>query len=300
MATVRQQRPVSGKGSSKQVVAVHPLQKAVGLAGRSAKKSDGAAAPRSPYTVEVLTKAFDILGVFSHEQPTLSLHQIVGLTKLPKTTAFRILSTLVDSQFCEYDSQTEHYSLGFAFLRFGDIRRRQANVHSEALPIMRSMRNEINETVVLSIRSGDFRIHIDFVEGLHSMRRMADLGIQAPLYAGAASKVLLAGMEDGDLDSYLKRTQLSPFQKATITDKNALRKELLKIRAQGYAESRGELFTGGGAVAAPVRDFRGRTTAVIDILTPEHRYTPEHRARCIDVLLRGVDTISQRLGYRPA
>ena len=66
----------------------------------------------------------------------------------------------------------------------------------------------------------------------------------------STDKVLLAGMEADELDSYLARTELSAFQKATITDKKALRQELKKIRAQGFAESKGELFTGGGALAA--------------------------------------------------
>ncbi len=229
----------------------------------------------------------------------LTLKQIVSLTGLPKTTVFRILATLVARQFCEYDPVTEQYSLGFAFLRFSDIRRRQSNVHSEALPIMRDMRNKVNETIVLSIRSGDFRIHVDFVESLHAMRRMADLGVQAPLYAGAASKVLLAGLESDELEAYLGRTELESFQKATITNKDDLVKELQRIRQVGYAESRGELFTGGGALAAPVRDYSGKTVAVIDILTPDHRYTPDHRSQCIEQLLEGTGTISQRLGYRP-
>jgi DNA-binding IclR family transcriptional regulator len=256
--------------------------------------------PRPSYSIEVLNKTFDIVGVFAHEHPSLSLKQIVALTGLPKTTVFRILSNLVDRQYCEFDPKTDLYSLGFAFLRLGDIRRRQTNIHSEALPVMRSIRNELNETVVLSIRTGDFRVHIDFVEGLHPMRRMADLGVQAPLYAGAASKVLLAGMDSEELDLYLARTELSAFQKATITDKKTLRQELKQIRISGFAESKGELFTGGGALAAPIRDFHGKTVAVIDILTPENRYTSEHREACIKLLLAGVETISRRLGYRAA
>jgi DNA-binding IclR family transcriptional regulator len=254
---------------------------------------------RAPYSIEVLNKAFDIIAVFTHAEPKLSLKQIVSCTGLPKTTVFRILSTLVDRQFCEFDAERGEYSLGFAFLRYGDIRRRQANVHAEALPVMRDIRNELNETVVLSIRTGDHRVHIDFVEGLHPMRRIAEVGVQAPLYAGAASKVLLAGLSEAELDRYLAETELEAFQQTTITDKEALRRELGRIRTQGFAESKGELFAGGGALAAPIRDFTGNTVAVIDILTPEHRYTPEHRARCIALLIKGVAAVSQRLGYRP-
>jgi len=252
----------------------------------------------SPYSIEVLNRAVDILSIFSHARPALSLAEVVHLAGLPKTTVFRILSSLVARGYCELDPASGKYSLGFELIRLADIRRRQNNVHDVALPIMREIRNAVNETVILSVRTGDSRVHIDFAEGLHPMRRMADLGVHAPLYVGAASKVLLAGMDDDEVDSYLARTELKPFQDTTITDKDELRREVKSIRKRGYAESKGELFAGGGALAAPVKDFSGKTVAVLDILTPVHRYTAEHRELCIKVLLDGVRRASERLGYR--
>jgi DNA-binding IclR family transcriptional regulator len=246
----------------------------------------------------VLRRATEILSVFSHARPSMTLAQIVQAVGLPKTTVFRVLSSLAEQGFCERDSETGHYSLGFELVRLADIRRRQSNVHDIALPVMREIRNQANETVILSVRSGDTRVHIDCVEGLHPMRRMADLGVGAPLYAGAASKVLLAGMDDEDIEAYLARTDLAPFQASTITDRNVLWREIRSIRKRGFAESKGELFAGGGALAAPIKDFSGKTVAVMDILTPEHRYTPDHRERCIALLLEGSRRASERFGYR--
>ncbi len=254
--------------------------------------------PGTPYSIGVLTKAASILAVFSHKKPSLGLKEVSTATGIPKTTAFRVLSSLVEHGLCEFDEITEKYSLGFFLLHLADIRRRQTDVHSVAVLIMREIRNAIGETVVLSVRSGDSRVHIHAVEGLHSMRRTADLGVSAPLYAGAASKVLLAGMDDDEIRSYLTRTSLTKFQKSTITDAQALWVEVKKIRDLGYAESKGELISGGGALAAPVRDHTGRIVGVIDILTPENRYTPEHRQKCIELLLDGTRRASERLGYR--
>jgi DNA-binding IclR family transcriptional regulator len=246
----------------------------------------------------VLRRAVEILSAFSHARPALSLAEIVQAVGLPKTTVFRVLSSLVERGFCEWDAQAGTYSLGFELVRLADIRRRQSNIHDVAMPVMRDIRNEVNETVILSVRSGDSRVHIDFVEGLHPMRRMADLGVPAPLYAGAASKVLLAGMDDDEIEAYLGRTDLTAFQKTTITDRNVLWREIRSVRKRGFAESKGELFSGGGALAAPIKDFFGRTVAVMDILTPEHRYTAEHRERCIGLLIAGAQRASEKLGYR--
>jgi DNA-binding IclR family transcriptional regulator len=250
------------------------------------------------YSIGVLDKAMEVLALFTPGRATMTLRQVVQETGFPKTTAFRILSSLVEHRICEFDKDTQSYSLGFELLRLADIRRRQTDIHSVAMPVMRELRDEIQETVVLSVRSGQHRVHIDAAEGLHPMRRTADLGVSAPLHAGAASKVLLAGMTDAEIEDYLRTAPLTKFQKSTITDKKALWKEIQNIRSRGYAESKGEIISGGRAVAAPIRDFSGRTVAVFDILTPEERSTPQQRERCIRLLIEGARKVSEKLGYR--
>lgn len=259
----------------------------------------GTKAKAGSYSIDVLNRAVDVLSVFSHARPSLGLKNIVAETQLPKTTVFRILTTLVERDLCDLDPVTGEYSLGFAMLRFADIRRRQTSIRDVVIPIMREIRDEVGETVVLSVRSGDFRVHVDSVEGLQALRRTVELGVRAPLYAGAASKVLLAGLEDEEIASYLERTPLAPIQQATITDRDVLLEEIRQVRSCGYAESKGELvMAGGAALAAPVRDYSGRTVAVMDVLTPLVRYAAEQRARTIEQLLEGSRRASERLGYR--
>lgn len=264
-----------------------------------ARRAGGARPGATPYNVAVLSKAAGVLSVFTAARPSLSLQEIAAATHLPKTTAFRILSTLVAHDLCELDGESGEYSLGFGLLRLAEIRRRQANLHHVAMPLMRSLRDAINETVVLSVRTGESRVHIDFIESLHPVRRTVEIGVVAPLYAGAASKVLLAGMQDDEIERYLQRTPLKRLQDSTITDKKTLLAEIGLIRERGFAESRGELIAGGGALAAPLRDFSGRTVGVIDVLTPEDRYTAQHREKCIALLLEASRRGSERLGYRP-
>jgi DNA-binding IclR family transcriptional regulator len=274
-----------------------------GPAGREGRKpkeqvADGAEAKASIYSIAVLDRAIGILNVFSSGDPALGLKEIAAATQLPKPTVFRILSVLNDHDFIDVDPDTGRYSLGFALVRLADIRRRQANLHTVALPIMRQVRNALGETIVLSVRSGDSRVHIDSLEGTHAMRRMADLGVHAPLYAGASSKILLAGMDDEELEDYLARVERVQIQENTITKAEALRAEVALIRKRGYAESRGEFVTGGGAIAVPIKDYEGRTVAAIDVLTPQPRYTAEHRQKCIETMVSGGRQISERLGFR--
>lgn len=251
---------------------------------------------KPPYAIESLNRAIDILSAFDHARPELSLNEIMEITRLAKTTAFRMMVTLVDRHLCDQDPATGLYSLGFAMLHFAEIRRRQARVRDLAMPVMRDIRDQLNETVVLSIRCDDYRVHIDAAEGFDPMRRMPEPGVRVPLYVGAASKILLSAMSELEIDSYFNRTNLKSFQRNTITSSTALKRELRMIRRNGYAESRSELILGCAAMAVPIKDYTGQTIAVIDVLTPEGRYTPAFRQTCLRLLSSGARRISERLG----
>lgn len=277
--------------ASSRALSSNPLVK-----GQLSRTSAAAPQKRAPYAIESLNRAIDILSAFDHTRPELSLNEIMEITRLPKTTAFRMMVTLVDRHLCDQNPATGLYSLGFAMLHFAEIRRRQAHVRDLAMPIMRDIRDQLNETVVLSIRCDDYRVHIDAAEGFDPMRRMAEPGVRVPLYAGAASKILLSGMLELEVDSYFNRTVLKPFQRNTITSPAALKRELRMIRRNGYAESRSELILGCAAMAVPIKDYTGQTVAVIDVLTPEGRYTPAFRQSCLRLLTVGARRISERLG----
>ena len=74
--------------------------------GRRSRKAidDQAGYKSNPYAIEVLRRAFDILAAFSHERPSLTLAEIVRAVQLPKTTTFRVLSSLVERGYCEWES----------------------------------------------------------------------------------------------------------------------------------------------------------------------------------------------------
>ena len=252
------------------------------------------------YTVQALNRGIDILMVFSQESPALTLGEVAGRAGLSKPTAFRLLSTLKDRGLIRQDPAGGRYELGFSMLALAAVRARQVNLRDRAGRHMRKIRDTVNETVVLSVREGDYRVHVDQVEGRHPFRRIAPPGERAPLYAGAASKVLLASLSDEEVADYLTRVPLVPLSPSTITNPARLRKEIVQIRRRGYAEGLNERNHGGAAAAAAVRDHTAATVAVLHISVPMARYTPKVRTLCIKTVREGAAALSRELGYGAA
>jgi len=252
-----------------------------------------------PYRVQSVDRAIDILQSFTFERPIRSLGEVAKETGLTKPTASRLLTTLRLRGLVRRDPATGQYSLGSGVPALGAVWARQSGYLERALPIMRGVRDALNETVSLAVREGDYRVQLYQLESLQSLRRTTHSGDRSPLYAGAANKLLLSAMSDTEIDRYLKRTPLTLFTPHTITDTAELRREIERIRRQGYAVSHGEKYADGASAAAPVRDAVGQITATLYVSVPATRFSDDLRDRCIKVLVRSAEELSAELGYRP-
>lgn len=250
------------------------------------------------YTVRSVDRAVDILKAFTQEQPVLTLGQVAERVQLAKPTVFRLLATLQQRGMVAQDRESGTYSLGFEVLALAAIRSRQTGVWQKALPFLRRVREALNETVVLAVRDKDHRIVLHQVESSQPIRRIASVGERVPLYVGASSKVLLASMEDDEVDDYLRRTPLVQLGRDTVTDPDLLRKQITLIRGQGYAEGHDERNIGGHGFAVPIRDSTGCVVAAIQVTVPAERCTKEVRTQCIQVLTKTGRALSHELGYR--
>lgn len=255
--------------------------------------------PKARYRIQAVDRAIACLQAFTQDQPELSLRQVAERTRLAKPTAFRLLATLEARGLISENTATSMYSLGSGILTLAAVRARQSSLLDHALPIMRRIRDAVNETVSLSVRVGDYRVHLYQLESLHPIRRTTEIGERSPLYAGASNRLLLAAMNDDEIADYLARTRLVAFTPNTITSPEKLWAELRRARQRGYAESNGERYVGGEAVAAPVHDASGAVIAALYVSVPTARYTAVMRAQCIAAVLDGVAQLSRELGYRP-
>jgi DNA-binding IclR family transcriptional regulator len=188
-----------------------------------------------------------------------------------------------------------HYRLGYGMIGYAEIAKDQSGLVGLAHPVMRRMRDALNETVFLSVRIGDHRIDVEQVEGLQELRRVLTLGERKPLYAGSTSKVLLSGMPDWEIEAYLARTDLVAFSAQTIVDKESLWSQIAAIRETGLAEGWDERNSGGAGAAAAIRGPHGETMAAIAIGVPTGRLTPALTKRVIQTVRDGANEISALL-----
>jgi DNA-binding IclR family transcriptional regulator len=249
------------------------------------------------YRVNVLERAIDVLEAFERVGFALRLADVAATTNLHPTTALRLLTILCHRGLVTRDGETGRYSLGYGLLALAEVAKARTGLVERCLPTMRRLRDSQNETILLSVRDGDWRVDLEQLVGLQENRLVVTLGGRKLLYVGAASKLLLSAMTDGEIEGYLTRTPLVARGEQTIVDPDALRAEVTRIRSRGYAESLSEGPSRGAAVAAPV--FEGdEMVASLSVFLPGQRYRRHLRRGLIETVCAAAASLAQRRPHR--
>jgi IclR family pca regulon transcriptional regulator len=220
---------------------------------------------RSRDFVQSLERGLAIIRVFNAERPSMTVSEIAQELELTRAAVRRFLLTLGELGYVygknnRFELTPRVLELGYAYLSalsFPDI----------ALPRLEQLVAETGEASEGSILDGGDVVYVVRVPGPALMTISVNIGARRPAYATAMGRALLANLPPADLDAYLNTYKLAPVLPRTITDVDAFRTELNRVREDGYALVDQELEEGLVAIAVPVRDRTGRVRAAVNLST---------------------------------
>ena len=227
------------------------------------------------YKIKVLEKALRILDLFDEKGKELSITEINDILGFNKTSTFRIVKNLEEADFIEKDSDTQKYKLGVRLYYLGSLAEPHTKLVKIARPFLRRLNQACDETVHLAVLHQGEALYLDKIEGRKVIQVISSVGTKLPSHCSGVGKTLLAALPEGALDSIIRQKGLLGFTLHTITDPDALRLELARVRQQGYAIDNEEIEEGLKCVAAPVLDAGSRVVAAISISTPKERFDRE-------------------------
>ena len=163
---------------------------------------------------------------------------------------------------------------------------------------MRKLVNLHQETVNLGYLDGFDIVTIDVVSGRAVIRFDSPIGSRSPIHTLAMGKAILAYRPEEQQADYLESVNFKPFTPNTITDMEQFRKELEKVRRQGYALDNEEWAIGVCCVAAPVFYFTHHPSHAISISGPSRNFTDEKVAQIVKDLTILCKSLSDELSAR--
>lgn len=260
-------------------------------------QSGNDAGERVGHTPQTVRRAIDLLDLLSAAPRGLALRQLSESLGLTRSTTHRLLSGLVAGGLVQFCPDTRRYRLGLKVLELSAVLLDSLDVREQAKPFMQQLNDFSRETVHLGVLDHFEVVFVGHIESPESVRMSVRVGRRAPAHCSSLGKVLLAGLEEGELQRYLHRRELGARTPNSITDSGRLLEALGEVRSLGYALDNEENRVGIRCVGAPVRDHNGRVVAAISVSGPSFRLTPDRANELVQPLLLAARGISERMGW---
>lgn len=213
--------------------------------------------------VQSLEKGIVVLRTFTRERPSYTLAEMARAADLSRAAARRVVLTLqamgyVGTDGREYFLLPKVLELGYAYLSsFG--------LTSVALPRLEALNAAIKEACSIGVLDEDMVVYVARSQGQRRMTMAMSLGSRLEATCTAVGRVLLAHLDDDELDRILAKAEFTPHTEHTVTDAETLRPLLAQVREQGWALVDQELEIGFRALSVPIRDSRGTVIAAINV-----------------------------------
>jgi len=203
-----------------------------------------------------------IMSAFKGSDRTLSVSEIGRRSGIPKASASRIITELIEVGFLERNGVK--VGLGMRLFELGERATRPSDLKKFALPSMAELRNATRQTVHLAVLEGTEVVYIQILRSSLTPPLPSRVGGRLPAYATGVGKALLA-FSDPHLVDEILAGPLKPIGPRTITNPDTLRAQFAEIREHRVAFEREESTAMVGCAAAPILDYDGKPIAAISV-----------------------------------
>jgi DNA-binding IclR family transcriptional regulator len=244
--------------------------------------------------VQSIQRAFAVLRALG--DGPLGVTEVAAASRIPKSTAARLLSALSAEGAVEQVPGERRYRLGPDLLAIAKGLDETWDIVAIARPALVDLATELGEAAGVAIRDGWTVQYVDQVEppNPNPVQVRDWTGTRIPLHAVSSGQVFLAQLAAPVLARYLAEP-VEAFTPRTLTDAPALLERLREIRREGHAWVRDEYSVGLTSVAAAIADARAEVVAAVHVHGPSYRFPPPGEE---DRIAAAVRTAAARIGAR--
>ena len=247
------------------------------------------------YEVAALLKAYEILDflLVKGEATFTEIHTTLGH---PKSSTYKIISTLESLGLVRLIGQSNRYALGLRLIELGAKAANQIDMTTEAKPILRRLSMESRRTCHLGILDGAEVIYLlkENVYGAISLDTWA--GKRLGVHCTAMGKVLLAWRSEKEVDHILASAKFTKYTPNTVTTPAEVKESLVEVRVRGWATDDEESNKMVRCIAAPVRDSRSAVCAAISVTTLIDLDSYEQLLGLTNMVIDAASELSKKLG----
>lgn len=214
--------------------------------------------------VQSVARIFDIIEALAAHPAGVALQQLAAETGLAKSTAHRLLASLVQLGYAAQDFATGKYRLTLKMFEISSGIVDSMDVMSVAKVHLERLAQRTGDAVHLVIRDARDIVYIYKTES-GPMRMSSRVGLRSPLYCTGVGKAILATLPEEEAAEVWRQSTLKKLTDKTVVDWPGLKAQLDEVRSCGYAIDDEENEIGIRCVAMAIPGASGRADAAFSI-----------------------------------
>jgi IclR family acetate operon transcriptional repressor len=215
--------------------------------------------------VQSVDRALQIIETLAEDDEGYRLTDLAIRTGLSPSTAHRLLTTLENRRFVQFDREASKWHIGAQSFVVGSTFMHRRNFAAQALPYLRKLRDRTRETANLAIVDDESIIVVSRIESREVMRSLTKVGGRVAMSVSGIGKAVLATYSDADVTAIIRREGMPRLTEKSIVRPGELFKELQIVRRQGYAVDNEEARVGLRCVAAVIFNDCSEPLAAISV-----------------------------------
>ncbi len=242
-------------------------------------------------------RAMRVLEFLGAMRRPASVAEVADAIEADRSTAYRMLMTLLDGGYVRRDLSEKNYQLGYRLLSLTQGLLNEGERTELVAAALRKISAETQETAHYSVFDRDACVLVQRSKGTQLVAVDFQIGDRSPLHCSSAGKVLLAFLDLRRVEEIIARG-LPRLAVNSKTTPEQLREELTRVRAQGYALDDREFHDDMRCVSVPVFDKGGVTTA-ISLSGPSSRFTIAKLHELRGPITAAANDLSRKFGGLP-
>ena len=240
-------------------------------------------------------RALKVLEALAQSRDALSAAEVADIIGAERTTAYRMLMTLMEAGYVVRDQHARAYRLGYKVLTLSRALLSGNEKTELVAACLREISARTGEAAHYSVLERDCAVLTQRATGTQLVTIDFHVGDRAPLHCTSIGKVLLAYQDPAAVEAAILRG-LPRLARNSITDPVRLRAELRKVRAQGYAYDDMEFADDMRCIAVPVIEKDGQVISGISLSGPASRYSRQKLRELRDCAMDAARKLSLNLG----
>ena len=236
------------------------------------------------YINKSLEKSFKILEILSKSIFPLKASNISRKAVLSRTTTFRLLSVLSQLGYIHKNTGTNTYTMGHKAFQFGETSDYLQSISETSKEILKEVSSKTNLITYLAMLEGSQIVHSDQISDNNDDATIRTFRMRLDAHCCALGKVMLAYRPENEIATIYRSYNFYPHTNNTITNLNDLKRQLGKIRTNGYALNHGEAFENSYGIGVAILDKDKRSFAGIALSGSKNILNPKTMMDYVDLL----------------